>query len=229
MAKEPLDSAVREVTTSYAECQKASKDVYDPGTIPTCEKALSAVSSLTELLKAHPSWPQSKTLPQSLRIYESNLTKALSVMRKKQEYAVTPTPVVGPITNGGGRVVAVEAEPPSLFASTYYDKGSTNLRPQDYPVLQEVCSYSLSHTPSLLLEVRGYSDSGGSPRKNMRLSLERAEGVAEELSRCGVLRENILTLGYGGIEGDTEEGRAQNRRVDITLQETVPGVPRLTP
>lgn len=228
MAKEPLDAAVLEVTTSYATCQKASKNIYDPGTITVCEKALSAVGALTDLLKANPNWPQSKTLPASLRVYDLNLTKALSTMRQKQAYAVTPT-VVEPITNGGGRVVAVEAEPPALFVSTYYDKGSTKVRPRDEPLIQEACSYSLSHTPDLLLEVRGYSDSGGSPRNNMRLSVERAESVTEALSRCGVSRENILTLGYGGVAGDTEEDKARNRRVDITLQEIVPSVPNMTP
>ncbi|WP_028115723.1 OmpA family protein [Ferrimonas senticii] len=71
------------------------------------------------------------------------------------------------------------------------------------------------------LEVTGHTDSTGSAELNQRLSIERAETVADELTRQGVASYRLSTAGYGPLRpiasNDTTQGRALNRRVEVLL------------
>lgn len=76
--------------------------------------------------------------------------------------------------------------------------------------------------PTNVLRISGHSDSQGSARYNQRLSERRAQAVADYLIRQGgVERSRISAVGYGKnrpIAGNaTEEGRQQNRRVEIDI------------
>jgi outer membrane protein OmpA-like peptidoglycan-associated protein len=55
----------------------------------------------------------------------------------------------------------------------------------------------------------------------MKLSLERADSVKAYLESRGVPGARLVTIGVGPdypiASNDTEEGRAQNRRVEITI------------
>ncbi len=66
----------------------------------------------------------------------------------------------------------------------------------------------------------GYTDSTGSKDLNMRLSQQRADSVASALI-TGVAANRIRTTGMGPANpiasNSTAEGKAQNRRVEITL------------
>jgi len=70
-----------------------------------------------------------------------------------------------------------------------------------------------------LVVIVGHTDSTGDEGHNMRLSLARAESVAEHLVANGIDANQIETLGLGPTSpiasNDTREGRIQNRRVDI--------------
>ncbi len=67
----------------------------------------------------------------------------------------------------------------------------------------------------------GHTDSVGSDAFNQTLSEQRASTVAEYLAGRGVQRARLATKGYGESQpkasNTTEEGRAQNRRVEIRL------------
>lgn len=69
--------------------------------------------------------------------------------------------------------------------------------------------------------VEGHTASVGKPAGELELSILRSVTVAEELARRGIPRERISTAGYGGTRpvagNDSEEGRALNRRVEITI------------
>ena len=69
----------------------------------------------------------------------------------------------------------------------------------------------------------GHTDSMGSEAHNQRLSLRRAEAVKAYLVNQGVPAERIRTEGRGEAQpvasNDTAQGRALNRRVDITVVE----------
>jgi outer membrane protein OmpA-like peptidoglycan-associated protein len=71
------------------------------------------------------------------------------------------------------------------------------------------------------LDVVGHTDSTGSRDLNMRLSQQRADSVANQLIASGVDGSRIDTRGVGPDQpvasNSTEAGKAQNRRVTITL------------
>jgi outer membrane protein OmpA-like peptidoglycan-associated protein len=80
---------------------------------------------------------------------------------------------------------------------------------------------ALRDQPTLQTQIVGHTDSVGSDAYNMRLSQRRAESVATYLVQQGVPRQNIKTDWRGKREpiasNATAAGRAQNRRVEITL------------
>lgn len=71
------------------------------------------------------------------------------------------------------------------------------------------------------LIVVGHADNSGSDAYNFQLSERRAESVRSELITLGADEKSIFSYGQGFYKprtsNDTEEGRAQNRRVDIKL------------
>ena len=101
-----------------------------------------------------------------------------------------------------------------------FDFNSYAIRPEFRPALDQVAQ-TLASYQSTFVDVSGHTDSVGSVSVNQRLSEQRAEAVADYLSYQGVARPRIATRGFGKMmpiaSNDTEEGRAQNRRVEIKL------------
>jgi outer membrane protein OmpA-like peptidoglycan-associated protein len=97
---------------------------------------------------------------------------------------------------------------------------SSNLQPQFYPVLDDVAS-TLAEYNQTVVEVAGHTDSVGTDAYNQTLSMQRARSVANYLMGKGLMRDRFIVTGAGETRpiasNDSEEGRAQNRRVEITL------------
>ena len=97
---------------------------------------------------------------------------------------------------------------------------SSALQPQFRPVLDDL-AVTLNEYNQTIVEVAGHTDSVGDAAYNQRLSEQRAASVANYLSGRGVMRDRMITIGAGEsrpiASNDTEAGRAQNRRVEITL------------
>lgn len=97
---------------------------------------------------------------------------------------------------------------------------SANLDPQFYPVLDNVAS-TLTEYNQTIVEVAGHTDSIGTDAVNQRLSEQRAASVGNYLMSKGLMRDRFILTGAGKTRpiasNDTEAGRAQNRRVEITL------------
>ncbi len=72
-----------------------------------------------------------------------------------------------------------------------------------------------------VIEVAGHTDSTGSDAYNQQLSERRASAVAAYLGTRSVRTDRIITVGMGETRpvasNDTEAGRQQNRRVELTL------------
>jgi len=71
------------------------------------------------------------------------------------------------------------------------------------------------------IEVAGHTDSRGSANDNQRLSIRRANTVANYLGDQGVDANIIQVIGHGEsrpiASNDTEDGRAENNRVEINV------------
>ena len=97
---------------------------------------------------------------------------------------------------------------------------SATLQPQFQPVLNNVAQ-TLNEYNQTVIEVAGHTDSVGSDAYNQKLSVDRANSVAGYLSSRGVSMTRMIVTGAGETHpvasNDTEAGRAQNRRVEITI------------
>jgi hypothetical protein len=81
---------------------------------------------------------------------------------------------------------------------------------------------ALKEQPSLRVLLVGHTDGIGSDAYNMKLSQRRAEAVADYLMKNSPTARENLTVEWKGkrdpvASNATAEGRAQNRRVEITL------------
>lgn len=101
-----------------------------------------------------------------------------------------------------------------------FDFNSSQVKPEFRPALDQVAQ-TLASYQSTFIDVTGHTDSIGTDAVNQRLSEQRAQAVADYLSYQGVNRARVATRGYGKqfpiASNDTEQGRAQNRRVEIKL------------
>jgi outer membrane protein OmpA-like peptidoglycan-associated protein len=99
----------------------------------------------------------------------------------------------------------------------------------DQAVLQPQMRATLERIGRLLAEfdvphvrLDGHTDSIGSESHNARLSLRRAEVVADTLVAAGLPPQRVQTRGLGSsmpiADNATAEGRQQNRRVVIVLR-----------
>ena len=97
---------------------------------------------------------------------------------------------------------------------------SSNLQPQFLPVLDNVAG-TLTEYNQTIVEVAGHTDSVGTDSYNQALSERRANSVAGYLGSKGVMQQRMIVVGAGETRpvasNDTDSGRAQNRRVEITL------------
>lgn len=101
-----------------------------------------------------------------------------------------------------------------------FDSSSSTLKPAGANTLTGVAMV-LKEYPKTAVNVVGYTDSTGSQDLNMRLSQQRADSVASSLIVQGVEASRVRTQGMGPANpiasNSTTEGKAQNRRVEITL------------
>ncbi|MFO1394182.1 MAG: OmpA family protein [Steroidobacteraceae bacterium] len=97
---------------------------------------------------------------------------------------------------------------------------SSKLNPQFDSVLDKLATTLVDYNQTVI-QIAGHTDSTGSHAYNMKLSLARADSVKAYLVSRGVPAARLVTLGAGPdypiASNATEEGRAENRRVEITI------------
>ncbi|HEX9193826.1 MAG TPA: OmpA family protein [Burkholderiales bacterium] len=98
--------------------------------------------------------------------------------------------------------------------------GSADLNAQFFKVLDGVASVARKYDKTII-EVAGHTDNVGGAEFNKQLSQRRANAVAQYLMSRGVAESRIMTVAGGEdhpiASNATEQGRAANRRVEVTL------------
>ncbi len=114
-----------------------------------------------------------------------------------------------------GEGIVVEFSSAVLFGfdqSALSDDAKTNLD----KLVKVLESY-----PDTDIEIQGHTDSQGSLSYNQALSERRALGVSGYLVSKGISVDRLTVIGYGEnlpkYLNDTDEGRAQNRRVEFVI------------
>lgn len=101
-----------------------------------------------------------------------------------------------------------------------FKSGSDDLSSDFYKVLNSVAKV-LNKYDKTIITVVGFTDNTGSDKTNLALSKKRAESVAAYLQNQKVKPERFVVDGLGESEpiasNKTAEGRAKNRRVEISL------------
>lgn len=109
-----------------------------------------------------------------------------------------------------------------IMRNIFFDFNQSTLQPESFIELDYLVEF-LNNNKEIKIEISGHTDNQGSDEINDKLSLERAQSVYNYVVSKGISPERLTYNGYGKrkpiAENDTEEGRAQNRRTEITILE----------
>lgn len=124
-----------------------------------------------------------------------------------------PAPVINKIVQGPKTI--------RLDSMSLFDSGKALLKPGSTKLLVNSL-VGIKAKPGWLIVVSGHTDNTGNAKLNQTLSLKRAEAVRDWMRDTGDVPESCFAVqGYGAgrpaATNDTPEGRALNRRVEISL------------
>ena len=135
-----------------------------------------------------------------------------------------PNTPAGTVVDGSGcpikfpePVVTPGATTGAYYAPIQFEFDSSVLKTSSYATLDKLAKEIRDNKSSVTLD--GYASAEGSESYNMNLSKDRANAVKQYLVNAGVSASSINANGYGEANpiasNATEEGRVQNRRVEI--------------
>ncbi|MGG7444695.1 OmpA family protein [Kosakonia oryzendophytica] len=124
-----------------------------------------------------------------------------------------PSPVIKKIVQGPKTI--------RLDSMSLFDSGQSALKAGSTKLLVNSL-VGIKAKPGWLIVVAGHTDNTGNPQLNQTLSQKRAEAVRNWMRDTGDVPESCFAVqGYGASRpvatNDTPEGRALNRRVEISL------------
>jgi outer membrane protein OmpA-like peptidoglycan-associated protein/Tol biopolymer transport system component len=107
-----------------------------------------------------------------------------------------------------------------VLKNVFYETDSYALKKESEIELNKVVQF-LKMNPGIRIQISGYTDNVGETAYNQVLSENRARTVANYLIAASINEKRIVFKGYGMgnpvTSNDTEEGRAQNRRTELTI------------
>lgn len=134
-----------------------------------------------------------------------------------------PVQPVNPITEPATSLTtaAKVKETPTILNISFKQSKAEFLTPAD--AYQELNQWieRMKIYPSMTIKITGYTDNQGPKENNIRLSENRAIRIKKYFIENGILGSRITSLGKGPAmpraSNSTEEGRKENRRVEITV------------
>ncbi|HNY15983.1 MAG TPA: OmpA family protein [Treponemataceae bacterium] len=162
-------------------------------------------------------------------------TSGTGITQTNPAPAVTPRPdaskaPIAPVTNApsdasGGEPFTIEKTPQGIKLSVRdvrFVADSDAILPEETWRIDAIAE-ALKLIPGGKFLVEGHTASVGKPEGERLLSIARAKKITDELVKRGLLPEQFMYSGYGGTrpvaDNATSAGRAQNRRVEITILE----------
>jgi outer membrane protein OmpA-like peptidoglycan-associated protein len=102
-----------------------------------------------------------------------------------------------------------------------FDNDKATLRPDAVGILERA-AIALKEWGDVKVEIGGHTDAVASDDYNQGLSERRANAVRDFLISRGIAADRLTAKGYGEsqpiADNGTDEGRAQNRRVELVPQ-----------
>ena len=106
-------------------------------------------------------------------------------------------------------------------AKIRFESGRAVIDPDSAGLLDRLTETAM-RCPGANVEIAGHTDSGGDDGFNQALSEKRAQAVADYLIQAGLPAERFRAVGYGSLQplagNDTDEGKAQNRRIEFLVR-----------
>ena len=130
--------------------------------------------------------------------------------------------LVGTVANNGCPEIseAVKAALNSYAKTILFDTGKASIKEQSAKVLADIIGI-MKEYPNANFLIEGHTDSVGSEKLNKTLSGERASSVMNYLIENGIASNRLSHEGFGEERpldsNKTRAGRANNRRVEISL------------
>ena len=209
--------AQAEAAKATAEAEKATADTQ------RLQAELAAAKEATERAKAEAAQAQSAAAAEKAEreAAEANRLRQQAELEKQQLRAQLLQQLNAVLeTKDTDRGLVV------TMADVLFDTGKYTLRPAAREKLAKLAGIVLGH-PGLKLTAEGHTDSTGTPELNQRLSVKRAESVADYLTSQGVPRDSLSAEGFGETKpialNNTSAGRQQNRRVELIVSGEVIG------
>jgi peptidoglycan-binding protein ArfA len=130
-----------------------------------------------------------------------------------------PAPAAGP--TAGGPCATLQADITGLLRQPINFTTDGFVLASDSRQMVSQIAGKLKGCPDVKVAVVGYTDNSGTDAINVPLSGNRAKVVADELVSNGVTTGAVTSRGAGSAspvaDNGTPQGRAQNRRVEITV------------
>lgn len=118
------------------------------------------------------------------------------------------------------RLQPIEVGVTVRLKNIYFDFDKTTLKPESFVELDKVVEF-LKQNSSVEIEISGHTDDRGSDSYNLNLSQGRSEAVVDYVISQGIESYRLTARGYGESRpidtNDSDEGRANNRRVEFTV------------
>jgi len=115
---------------------------------------------------------------------------------------------------------APAARQPISFHAVNFDFDKSNLKPEAKVELDRAVKI-MQDNPDVVLELQGNTDSVGTDSYNQALGKRRADAVFNYMKAKGINPNRLKAVSFGKgkpvASNATDEGRAQNRRVDLAI------------
>ena len=102
-----------------------------------------------------------------------------------------------------------------------FRQSSTEIRDSSFGTLARIIDFAYD-CPRTVIAITGHTDASGDETWNRRLSLARAQAVADHLANGGIDPQRLTVSGLGSSEpiadNSTPQGRGRNRRIEFSLQ-----------
>ena len=109
-----------------------------------------------------------------------------------------------------------------FYDAALFEFGKADLTPAGKEKIKEYREHAKDElSRAETVRITGYTDNVGEPAYNTTLSQQRAEAVRDSLVSLGADAKKFQVSGAGAAnpiaDNSTEEGRAQNRRVEVEV------------
>lgn len=146
-----------------------------------------------------------------IQLYGNTATGAIQILQKapfEQTISIIKSDEIKKALDATGKVVL----------HINFDTDKASLKPDGKTAVDEITTV-LKNDSNLKLAINGYTDNSGNDAHNIQLSKDRATAVLNAIATSGIDKSRLSAEGFGSktpiADNGSEEGRAQNRRVEL--------------